>query len=134
MRTLRTLTTFVDRETPSNNSMLGCGVANTNSRQWPARNSVYSSGRIDSCHVREVKIDFDDFELTFTTETSKAQRIRTDVGITKEKLRKICDYLVTNRTSVTVYCVESGERRCATTVNQSSDERSTTATNGTLST
>jgi hypothetical protein len=79
---------------------------------WAATNGVYPSGRIDSCDVRTVYVDLDDLGLSFDTGSFLARGIRADIGLTTDKLKKIRDYVVTHWSSVTVYCIERGVRRC----------------------
>jgi hypothetical protein len=79
---------------------------------WATTNGVYPSGRIDSCTVRTVYVDLDDLGLSFDTGSLLARGIRAEIGLTTEKLRTICDYIVTHWSSVTVYCIERGVRRC----------------------
>lgn len=80
--------------------------------QWSATNGVYPPGQIDTCGIRGVDIDFDNCGLSFDTGALIAQGIRADIGITADKLTNIRDYILTHWTSVPVYCIERGERRC----------------------
>ncbi len=79
---------------------------------WSATNDAYPPGRIDTRNIQAVHVDFDDDGLSFDTGTLIAQGIRADIGITTDKLEMIRDYILTHWTSVTVYCIERGERRC----------------------
>jgi len=86
--------------------------------QWSATNDVYPAERIDSCDVRAVYIDLDDGGLSFDTAGPFARGIRADIGLTTDKLRIICDYIITHWTLVTVYCIERGVRSCVSRVDR----------------